>query len=194
MKKFKIVIAAVLALCLVEGAWAIAPGGALGGGGKSAQQHPQQEGAIVSQPAQAAGPSATDTRQMEASDITPIKGTQGQPESKVAIGKPSSEGQAGNEFNEAEFAKIASENARKKGVRSQLKQALKSYRDAQKSDSPDAPNDSELLLYVILAFLLPPLAVGLYMNGLTTEFWICLLLTILFYIPGLIYALIVILR
>jgi uncharacterized membrane protein YqaE (UPF0057 family) len=53
--------------------------------------------------------------------------------------------------------------------------------------------DSELLLYVILAILLPPLAVGLYTGGLTTEFWICLILTLLFYLPGLIYALIVIL-
>ncbi|HEX2900284.1 MAG TPA: YqaE/Pmp3 family membrane protein [Bacteroidia bacterium] len=194
MKRFKFVIAAVLAICLVQGAWAVAPGGALGGGGKAAQQHPQQEGTLVSQPAQAAGPSATDVQQMETADITPTKGSQGQPDAKVVIGKPSSEGQAGNEFNEAEFSKIAAENARKKEVRRQLKQALKSYREAKKADSPSSPNDSELLLYVILAFLLPPLAVGLYMNGLTTEFWICLLLTILFYIPGLIYALIVILR
>ena len=53
--------------------------------------------------------------------------------------------------------------------------------------------DVNMLLYVILAILLPPLAVGLYDNGLSTRFWIDLILTLLFYLPGLIYALIVIL-
>lgn len=53
--------------------------------------------------------------------------------------------------------------------------------------------DSELILYVILAILLPPLAVGLYEGGLTTNFWISVLLTLLFWLPGVIFALIVIL-
>jgi uncharacterized membrane protein YqaE (UPF0057 family) len=58
-----------------------------------------------------------------------------------------------------------------------------------------APGDSNIstLLLVIIAILLPPLAVGLHDRGLSTRFWIDLLLTLLFYIPGLIYALIVIL-
>lgn len=50
-----------------------------------------------------------------------------------------------------------------------------------------------MLLYIILAILLPPLAVGL-LYGITTEFWISLLLTILGYLPGIIYSLIVVLR
>ncbi|XP_024365985.1 hydrophobic protein RCI2A [Physcomitrium patens] len=46
---------------------------------------------------------------------------------------------------------------------------------------------------VLLAILLPPLGVFLrYACGL--EFWICLLLTILGYIPGILYALYVIVR
>ena len=49
------------------------------------------------------------------------------------------------------------------------------------------------ILYVILAILLPPLAVGL-LVGLTGEFWLNLLLTILFYIPGLIHALYIVFR
>uniref|UniRef100_A0A7N0UV47 Uncharacterized protein n=1 Tax=Kalanchoe fedtschenkoi TaxID=63787 RepID=A0A7N0UV47_KALFE len=41
---------------------------------------------------------------------------------------------------------------------------------------------------VILAILLPP--VGVFLRyGLGVEFWICLLLTILGYLPGIIYAL-----
>ncbi|CAM8927355.1 unnamed protein product [Rhodiola kirilowii] len=41
---------------------------------------------------------------------------------------------------------------------------------------------------VILAILLPP--VGVFLRyGIGVEFWICLLLTILGYLPGIIYAL-----
>lgn len=50
---------------------------------------------------------------------------------------------------------------------------------------------SETVLLVILAILLPPLAVGLY-EGITTRFWISLLLTILFWLPGVIYAILVV--
>lgn len=49
------------------------------------------------------------------------------------------------------------------------------------------------ILRVILAILLPP--VGVFMQvGLTMHFWINILLTILGYIPGIIHALIIILR
>lgn len=46
-----------------------------------------------------------------------------------------------------------------------------------------------LLLYIILAILLPPLAVGL-LYGIGTEFWISLVLSLIFWVPGIIYALI----
>ncbi|KAL2941782.1 Hydrophobic protein LTI6A [Bienertia sinuspersici] len=46
---------------------------------------------------------------------------------------------------------------------------------------------------VILAILLPPLGV-FFKYGCQIEFWICLLLTILGYLPGIIYALWVILK
>ncbi|XP_023639589.1 uncharacterized protein LOC111830941 [Capsella rubella] len=46
---------------------------------------------------------------------------------------------------------------------------------------------SETFLEIILAILLPP--VGVFLRyGCGVEFWICLLLTILGYIPGIIYA------
>jgi uncharacterized membrane protein YqaE (UPF0057 family) len=48
------------------------------------------------------------------------------------------------------------------------------------------------ILIIILTILLPPLGVAL-VFGIGTEFWISLLLTLLFYFPGLIYSLIVIL-
>jgi len=50
-------------------------------------------------------------------------------------------------------------------------------------------NDSTVskLLLVIIAIILPPLAVAL-VDGIHGPFWLSILLTILFYIPGLIYA------
>jgi uncharacterized membrane protein YqaE (UPF0057 family) len=48
------------------------------------------------------------------------------------------------------------------------------------------------LVKVILSFLLPPLAVFLHV-GMGTPFWISLLLTLLFWVPGVIYALLVVL-
>ncbi|MTI26812.1 YqaE/Pmp3 family membrane protein [Fulvivirga kasyanovii] len=44
---------------------------------------------------------------------------------------------------------------------------------------------------MILAVIIPPLAVGL-TYGVIDKFWISLLLTILFFIPGMIYSLIVV--
>lgn len=49
------------------------------------------------------------------------------------------------------------------------------------------------ILAVILAIFLPPLGVAVD-QGISKEFWICLVLTLLFFVPGLIYALVVILR
>lgn len=57
------------------------------------------------------------------------------------------------------------------------------------SSSSDA--DVALLLLVILAILLPPLAVFL-VRGLDTMFLISLILTLLFWIPGVIFALLVV--
>ena len=48
----------------------------------------------------------------------------------------------------------------------------------------------DLVVLVILAIFIPPLSVFL-ARGLRTEFWIDLILTCLFWIPGVIYALIV---
>jgi len=47
------------------------------------------------------------------------------------------------------------------------------------------------VLLIILAILLPPLAVYL-KKGVKKDFWINLILTLLFYLPGIIHALIVV--
>ena len=56
------------------------------------------------------------------------------------------------------------------------------------SDSSSGGSDVGIVLLVILAILLPPLAVFL-ARGVGTEFWISVLLTIFFWVPGIIYAL-----
>jgi uncharacterized membrane protein YqaE (UPF0057 family) len=53
-----------------------------------------------------------------------------------------------------------------------------------------SPTTNKLLL-VILAFLLPPLAVGL-KNGIGGSFFLNLILTLIFWLPGMIHALIVV--
>lgn len=45
------------------------------------------------------------------------------------------------------------------------------------------------ILLVILSFILPPLAVYLVYEAIGTPFWVNLVLTILFWIPGIIHAL-----
>ncbi len=48
------------------------------------------------------------------------------------------------------------------------------------------------IVEVVLAFLIPPLAVFLH-NGLDTTFWISLILTCLLWVPGVVFALLVVL-
>ncbi len=56
-----------------------------------------------------------------------------------------------------------------------------------------AADDLELVIYILLSFLLPPLAVFL-LYGISTEFWISILLTLLLWLPGVVYALIHVIR
>ena len=70
------------------------------------------------------------------------------------------------------------------------KTALKEYKAAKKAGGEPSTNT---LLLVILAILLPPLAVYLHEGVINGKFWLDLLLTLLFFLPGLVYALIVVL-
>lgn len=90
-----------------------------------------------------------------------------------------------------EQAKLARKEARKarraqrKAMRQEIKQAIRDWKKGNASDT-------DTLLLVIIAILLPPLAMAIY-DGISNRFWISLLLTLLFYLPGLIYTLVVIL-
>jgi uncharacterized membrane protein YqaE (UPF0057 family) len=72
----------------------------------------------------------------------------------------------------------------------EVKKELKEYKKQQKSGAEPSTNT---LLLVILAILLPPLAVYLHEGEINNKFWLSLLLTLLFWIPGVIYALLVVL-
>jgi uncharacterized membrane protein YqaE (UPF0057 family) len=70
------------------------------------------------------------------------------------------------------------------------KKELKAFNAAKQAGQEPSTNT---LLLVILAILLPPLAVYLHQGEINNKFWISLILTLLFWLPGVIYALIVIL-
>lgn len=74
-----------------------------------------------------------------------------------------------------------------------IKEARKTVKEfkAMKAAGEDVSTNTVLL--AILAILLPPLAVGLHEHDLNGKFWLSVLLTLLFWLPGVIYALIVVL-
>ena len=71
-----------------------------------------------------------------------------------------------------------------------VKKEIKAYKKAKRAGEAASDN---LVLLCILAILLPPLAVYLHQGEINNKFWISLLLTLLFWIPGVIYAFVVIL-
>ena len=89
---------------------------------------------------------------------------------------------------QAELAAMSKKERRqlKRNQHKQVKQLMQDYKDGQADVS-----EGDLLL-IILAILLPPLAVYLYEDAITTKFWISLVLTLLFFLPGVIYALLVV--
>ncbi len=71
-----------------------------------------------------------------------------------------------------------------------VKKTVKDYKAAKARGAEPSTNT---LLLAILAILLPPLAVYLHEGTINSKFWIALVLTLLFWLPGVIYALIVVL-
>lgn len=88
----------------------------------------------------------------------------------------------------------------KKAVKNFVKE-VKKMNDSERAelnnnlpDNPAVANAAEAdqVVLVLLSIFIPPLAVFLN-NGLGTEFWIDLILTILGWLPGMIYALLLVL-
>ncbi len=72
----------------------------------------------------------------------------------------------------------------------EAKMMIKEYKAAKKAGSEPSTNT---VLLAILAVLVPPLAVYLKEGVINGKFWLSLVLTLLFWIPGVIYALILVL-
>jgi uncharacterized membrane protein YqaE (UPF0057 family) len=51
--------------------------------------------------------------------------------------------------------------------------------------------DGSILLALIFAIIIPPIGVAIY-EGITSRFWLCLLLTFLLFLPGMIYAILIV--
>ncbi len=81
----------------------------------------------------------------------------------------------------------------RKVMRARVKEAkseIKNFKAEKKAGNEPSTNQ---LLLVILAILLPPLAVYLHEGVINGKFWLDLVLTLLLFLPGVIYALIVVL-
>lgn len=84
-------------------------------------------------------------------------------------------------------------NLSRKEKKERLKQVKKEVKAFKASKKRGGEPSTDTLLLVILAILLPPLAVYLHQGEINNKFWISLILTLLFFVPGIIYALIVVL-
>ena len=81
----------------------------------------------------------------------------------------------------------------RKERRARIKDTRKYFREYRaEKKAGKAKEETDQVLLIILCILLPPLAVYLKENAVDTKFWISLLLTLLFWLPGVIYALLVV--
>ncbi len=95
---------------------------------------------------------------------------------------------AGN--NQIAVAPAATKSVKAEGM---VKKAAQKMLKKQLRKATSKPMDDGQLLYIIIAFFIPFLGVALYEGEITGHFWISLLLTLLFWLPGFIYALLIIL-
>lgn len=80
-----------------------------------------------------------------------------------------------------------------KEKKTRIKEARKAFKAMKAESRAKKEPLASTAVQVIVAILLPPLGVYLHEGEINNRFWISLLLTLLFYVPGLVYSLIVIL-
>lgn len=80
----------------------------------------------------------------------------------------------------------------RKERKSRLRDARRVWKEYRADKKAGKATDDRMVLLVILCILLPPLAVYLKEDEINTKFWISLVLTLLFWIPGVVYALLVV--
>ncbi len=74
---------------------------------------------------------------------------------------------------------------------SPVKKAVAKIKKVSKQNT-SAAGDDKFILAVIFAIIFPCIGVLIWEGNITTHFWIALLLTFLFWLPGIIYALLVV--
>ncbi len=114
----------------------------------------------------------------EAAIVVPKKGETTQVEQQQSEEKALSK----RELRQQKREMRRQQRKERREMRKALRQHVKELRKENASDNA--------VLLIILAILIPPLAMFLY-DGLSDRFWISLLLTLLFFLPGMIYTLIV---
>ena len=82
-------------------------------------------------------------------------------------------------------------NQSEKSTKSNLKTLIISHKQKIKELKKSSSSDLDSILYIILCILIPFLAVGLATDWDLTKTVIALLLSIIFWIPGIIYAVII---
>ena len=80
----------------------------------------------------------------------------------------------------------------RKERKERLKDAKKMLKEYKADKRAGKAAETDQVLLAILAILLPPLAVYLKEGEINSKFWISLILTLLFWIPGVVYALLVV--
>lgn len=84
-------------------------------------------------------------------------------------------------------------NLSHKERKERIKEAKKALKALKAESRAKREPVASTAVQVIVAILLPPLGMYLHEGEINNRFWISLLLTLLFYLPGLIYTLVIIL-
>jgi uncharacterized membrane protein YqaE (UPF0057 family) len=80
----------------------------------------------------------------------------------------------------------------KKEKKTRIKEVKKQIKVFKKEKKENKSAKVEMWVLILLSILLPPLAVYLHQGEINKKFWLSVILTILFWIPGVIYAILVV--
>jgi uncharacterized membrane protein YqaE (UPF0057 family) len=83
-------------------------------------------------------------------------------------------------------------NLSKKEKKERIKDVKKEWKNYKKENRKNKGANIDMIVLIILAILLPPLAVYLHQGEINGRFWLSILLWFCFIIPGVIYALLVV--
>ena len=80
----------------------------------------------------------------------------------------------------------------KKEKKTRIKEVKKQVKLFKLEKKENKSAKVEMWVLILLSILLPPLAVYLHQGEINKKFWLSIILTILFWIPGVIYAILVV--